>query len=194
MNLIERVKNILTTPKTEWEVINSESATVGSLLTSYVIPLSLLAGIGTLLKYLFFSSILGIGYAIAYAVFTIITVTITFVVSTYIIDALAPSFGSEKDLNKSAQLVAYSGTASWVAALLSFIPFLGWLITLAGAIYGIYLFYLGLGPLKKTPEDKKVVYIIIYFVIWMVIYFVFVSLIAGIVLSAIFATSPVMGH
>lgn len=194
MNLIERARNILTTPKTEWEVINSESATVGSLLTSYVIPLSLLAGIGTLLKYLFFNAMLGIGYAIAYAVFTIVTVTITFAISTYIIDALAPSFSSEKDLNKSAQLVAYSGTAGWVAALLSFIPFLGWFITLAGFVYGIYLFYLGLGPLKKTPEDKKVVYIIIYFIIWMIIYFVFLSLIAGIVLSAIFATSTVMGH
>jgi hypothetical protein len=189
MNLIERVKNILTTPKTEWDVISNESATMGGLLTSYVIPLSLLAGIGTLLKFLVFNHLFGIGYAIAYAIFTIVTVVITFVISTYVVDALAPSFGSEKDLNKSAQLVAYAGTAGFVAGLLSFIPIIGWILPLAGSVYGVYLFYLGLGPLKKTAEDKKVVYIIVYFVVNMIIYYVLISLILSIVLGAIFASS-----
>ncbi len=51
MNLIDRVKKILTTPKTEWEVINNETATPGSLFTGYVLPLAIFASLGTVLKY-----------------------------------------------------------------------------------------------------------------------------------------------
>ena len=98
-------------------------------------------------------------------------------------DMLAPSFGSEKNMNKSAQLVAYSATPSYVAGLLSFIPVLGWLISIAGWAYGIYLMYLGIGPLKKTPEDKKAVYMIVTYVIMIVIYFV-IAAILGAVLYA----------
>ena len=51
MGIIDRVKNILITPKTEWDVIAGESSSTGGLLTGYVLPLagiSALAGfIGT---------------------------------------------------------------------------------------------------------------------------------------------------
>lgn len=85
---------------------------------------------------------------------------------------LAPTFGSEKNLDKSAQLVAYSNTPNWVAGLLSFIPVIGWLLVIAGWIYSIYLFYIGLGPLKGTPEDKKVVYMIVAFIVMIAVVFV----------------------
>ena len=49
MNLIDRAKNILITPKTEWEVINGEAATPQSLLMIYVLPLALVSAVGPLL-------------------------------------------------------------------------------------------------------------------------------------------------
>jgi len=55
MNIIERVKNILISPKTEWEVINAETATPQSILMSYVLPLSIVAALGTILKGLLFA-------------------------------------------------------------------------------------------------------------------------------------------
>ena len=39
MALVDRVKNILVTPRTEWGVIAAEPATSGALVTGYVIPL-----------------------------------------------------------------------------------------------------------------------------------------------------------
>ena len=170
MNLIDRVKNILLTPKTEWEVINGESATPQSLLMGYVLPLAVVAAAGSLLKGLLFGGVYGFTYYIIGAVIAFVVQIVAFYISVYVIDMLAPSFASEKDLGKSAQLVAYSGTPSYIAALLSFIPFLSILIALAGWVYGIYLTYLGLGPLKKTPEDKKIVYMIIAFVIMIGVY------------------------
>jgi len=182
---MDRVKNILTNPKVEWEVINTETATVKGLLTSYVLPLSLLAAAASFLKFFVFSSLFGIAYSIAYTVFAIVVTILVFVIATYVIDALAPSFKSEKDINKSAQLVAYAGTAGYVAGLFSFIPILGGLLSLAGAVYSIYLFYLGIGPLKKTPEDQKVVYIIVYILVSWAIYIVLFSVVAGALFSSL---------
>ena len=186
MNLIERVKNILITPKTEWEVINGESATPMSLLTGYVLPLAIVASIGTVLKYFMFAGGLtyGLNFIIGTALVGFISAILSFYLTAIIVDMLAPSFGSEKDLNKSAQLVAYSGTPSYIGGLLSFIPIIGWLISLAAWGYGIYLMYLGIGPLKKTPEDKKIVYMIVAFVIMIAIYFV-IAAILGVILLGI---------
>jgi hypothetical protein len=183
MNLIERVKNILITPKTEWDVINGETATPQSLLMGYVLPLAVVAAAGSLLKGLLFGGLWGFNYYILGAVIAFVAQVVGYYLSVYVIDMLAPSFGSEKNLNKSAQLVAYSGTPSYIAGLLSFIPILSILVSLAGWVYGIYLMYLGIGPLKKTPEDKKVVYMIVSFVIMFAIYFI-ISAILGAILYA----------
>ena len=176
MNLIERVKNILITPKTEWDVINGETATPQSLLTGYVLPLSVIAAAGSLLKGVLFAGTLGFTYALVTAAIAFIVQMVAYYISVYIIDMLAPSFQSEKDLGKSAQLVAYSGTPSYIAALLSFIPFLSLLIAIAGWVYGIYIMYLGIGPLKKTAEDKKIVYMVIAFVIMIGVYFILAAI------------------
>ena len=37
MNLFERAKNIIVTPKTEWEVIKGEQSSASDLFTKYVL-------------------------------------------------------------------------------------------------------------------------------------------------------------
>ena len=51
-----------------------------------------------------------------------------FFIAMYVIDLLAPTFGSEKNLPKSAQLVAYAMTPGYIASLLSFVPALSLLL------------------------------------------------------------------
>lgn len=184
MNLIERVKNILLTPKTEWDVINGETATTQSLLMGYVLPLSIVAAVGSLLKGFLFAGTFGLKFFIITAIVAFIAAIISFFVTVIIVDMMAPSFGSEKNMEKSAQLVAYSGTPSYIGGLLSFIPVIGGIVALAAWAYGIYLMYLGIGPLKKTPEDKKVVYMIVSFLIMIVLYFILIAILGAIVFAA----------
>ena len=185
MNLIERVKNILLTPKTEWEVINGKTATPQSLLMGYVLPLAVVAAIGSLLKGLLFAGGYGLKYFIILAIIAFIVTTVTYYISVIIVDMLAPSFGSEKNMGKSAQLVAYSGTASYIAGLLSFLPYVAFLIMIAAWAYGIYLMYLGIGPLKKTPEDKKVVYMLVAYLVMIVLYFIIAAILTAILFGAL---------
>jgi hypothetical protein len=88
-------------------------------------------------------------------------------------------------MGKSAQLVAYSGTPSYIGGLLSFIPVIGWIVSIAAWVYGIYLMYLGIGPIKKTPEDKKVVYMIVSFVIMAALYFIVAAILGAILFAAL---------
>ena len=188
MNLIQRAKNILLTPKTEWNAVAGETATLGSLLTGYVLPLSLIPAVCSFLGMMIFGGlILGTTAGIVMAVVSVVATILAYVIGTYIIDALAPSFKSEKNLGRSAQLMAYSATAVWVAGVLSLVPLLGWLAILAGAAYSIYLMYLGLGPVKKTPEDQRVLYVIIAIVVYWVVNLVISTLIGGIIITSIFA-------
>jgi hypothetical protein len=186
MNLVERAKNILLTPKTEWTVITGETATLSSLLTSYVIPLATLPAIGALLG----GFVTGGGsmrFVVTTAAIAYISAVLSYVITAYVVDILATSFASEKDLNKSAQLVAYSSTASWAAGLLAIIPGIGVIAALAGGIYAIYLMYLGVGPMKKTPEDKKVVYMVIIFVVLLA-----ASMVIGAVLGSLLLAGALM--
>ena len=178
MNIIDRAKNILLSPKTEWYIIETEPMTVNTMLTGYVIPLSLLPAAMALLSGLFY---LSIGFGIASAVVAIITAIINFYVSTYVIDALATSFNSTKNINRSAQLAGYSYTANAVASILTLIPVLGGIAVFAGAAYAVYIMYLGIGPMKKTPEDKQVIYVIVIIIVQLVIYFILASLFTAVV-------------
>lgn len=189
MNLIERVKAILLTPKTEWQVIDNEPATPPSMLTGFVLPMVLVSLVGSVIRHFAFTPLYAsTNYLLATVVIAFLAAILGFYISTYVIDMLAPSFGSEKNLGKSAQLVGYSGTPGYIAGLLSFIPVIGPLLSIAAWIYGIYLMYLGIGPLKKTQEDKKVVYLIVSYLVIIVVYFILMAVL-GIVIFGIFGIS-----
>lgn len=176
MNLIERVKNILVTPKAEWEKINGEEQSLASLATGYILPLAIVGAVCAFIGYGligFDTGFLGIkikgtNWGLYEAISRLASALIGFIISSYVIDALAPTFKSEKNINKSAQLMAYSATASLVGSVFLILPSLAILALLCG-LYGVYIMYLGIGPLKKTPEDQKIVYMIVALVVYIVI-------------------------
>jgi hypothetical protein len=173
MPLITRAKNILLSPKTEWLVILTETETPQSLLSKYVIPMALIPAIAFFIGYGLIGidaviiRISGIRWGVIMAVDSFITSIITYYICTYVVDALAPSFSSEKNIGKSAQLVAYSYTAVWVAGIFNILPSLSILGILG--LYSIYLFYLGLPVMKKTPEDKRISYMIVSAIVIIVV-------------------------
>jgi hypothetical protein len=185
MNLIERVKNILITPKTEWPKIAGEEQTLSSVITSYVLPLALVGAACTFIGYGFigidygFFRMKGMDWGVKMAVIQIVSAVVGVIVTAFVVDALAPSFGSEKNINKSAQLVAYGYTAAFVGAFFNIFPAIALIGSLLG-LYGIYLMYLGLGPLKKTPEDKKVIYLVVTILVLIVVYFIIGMILGGI--------------
>lgn len=185
MPIFTRVKNILLSPTTEWRVIDSEVETPQSLLRKYVVPMALIPAIAWFIGYgligidAYFFRLGGIKWGIILAAISFLTSLVTYFVSTYVVDALAPSFGSTKNLGRSAQLVAYSYTAVWVAGVFYILPSLSRLTILG--LYAIYLFYLGIPVMKKNPEDKRITYTIVCSIIIIVIAFVVGQIISNII-------------
>ncbi|MDR2710395.1 MAG: hypothetical protein LBB65_03515 [Burkholderiales bacterium] len=52
MNIVSRIKNILSSPRKEWEVIDAKQATVGSLYTKYAMLLALIPAIAEFIGHL----------------------------------------------------------------------------------------------------------------------------------------------
>jgi hypothetical protein len=65
-----------------------------------------------------------------------------------------------------------------VAGIGAIIPVLGWLLSLAGAVYTIYLLYLGLPTTMKCPQDKAVGYTAVSVIVGIVLGWI-VSLVVG---------------
>src|SRR5262245_51418381 len=127
MNLIERAKNIIISPVKEWNVISTETPDTGKIITGYVLPLAGAAAIAAFIGYAFLASryYSGMNWGLYHGLTILIGALISVFVSSFIIDALAPSFGSEKNMGRSVQLVAYSYTPAWIGGLLAIIPVLG---------------------------------------------------------------------
>lgn len=155
MSLVDRVKNILLTPRTEWPVIAGETATVQGLYTGYIMILAAIGPVALALRL----GLFGMGLGIALVSY-VIALVMAFVLA-WIVDALAPNFGGEKGLERSLQLVAYAFTAAWVAGIFHLVPFVGSLLSLAGSLYSLYLFSLGAPVLRKCAPDKAVVFTVV---------------------------------
>lgn len=188
-SLIERCKNILLKPKEEWERIDAEPATVGGLMTGWVVPLAAIGPVAGLIGGLVFGqSAWGITYrpsltvAITGAVLGfVLTVLCAFLLSK-IIDALAPSFGGQKNPVQAMKVAAYSGTAAYLAGIFNLVPAL-MILGILG-FYSFYLLYLGLPRLMKAPEDKAMGYTVVTVVAAIVLFFI-VTLVTGALMSAL---------
>jgi hypothetical protein len=181
-NLIERAKNILMSPRAEWARIATESTGLGALLTGYVLPLAAIGAVASVIgSMLFLGMLFGAAGLIPAIVGAVLSVGITLLsVFLYglLVNALASSFGSQPNQTRANQLVAYSFTPALIGSWGAIIPFLGWLFALAGGIYSIVLFYMGLTPMMQTPEDKRVLFTIVLALIAIVIGWVFAMLMA----------------
>ena len=189
MALLDRVKNILLTPKTEWEVIDAESTTVADLYKGYIIPLAAIGPVAQAIG----SSVFGytvpfigsyrtpVGSAITGAVVSYVLTLAGVYVLALIIDALAPTFNGTRNQVQALKLAAYSSTASWLAGIFALIPGLRFLMILS--LYSLYLLYLGLPVLTKSPKEKALSYTAVI-IIAAIVLFMVIGTLAGSVVSA----------
>ncbi len=192
--LIERVKGIVLSPKTEWEKIAAETTDVKSLYVGYAMILAAIPAICGFIG----STVIGVSLPIVGTIRTgvgaalvqlvlgyVLGLAVIYVVSL-IVTALAPTFDGQKDPVQALKLVVYSSTPVWLAGVFSLVPLLGVLGIIAG-LYGLYLLYIGLSPLMKNPQDKSIGYTALIIVCYIVL-----AIIMGVVVAAVAGTGAAM--
>jgi hypothetical protein len=165
MDIKNRATRICLNPSAEWPVIAQETTPTSTLLTGYVMPLAAIGAVAGFIG----GSLVGmslpfigryrvpIASGVAGAIFAFAMAIVGVFILSLIINALAPTFGAEKNPSQALKVAVYSYTPAWLAGALQILPALGILGILIG-LYGLYLLYLGLPPLMKCPPDKAMGY------------------------------------
>lgn len=188
MAMVDRIKNILITPKTEWPVIAGETTSNADLVKGYVLPLAAIpavAGfvggslIGHSIPFLGGTFRVPVMAGIGLAIFGFVMAIVGVYVLSFIVNALAPTFNAEKSDTQAFRLVVYSSTAGWLGGIFQMIPGLGLLGVLA-SLYGVFLLYLGLPRLMKCPEEKAIAYTAVIVVVAIVV-FVIIGAISAVI-------------
>jgi hypothetical protein len=168
MTLVDRAKNICLTPKSEWAVIAGEATTTGTLVVGYVVPLVAIGAVAGFVG----GSLVGqtipfvgtvripIVAGLVLACFNFVMAIVGIAILAVIINVLAPTFGGEKSGMQALKVAVYSYTPAWIAGALKIVPLLG-ILAILGAFYGLYLLYLGLPRLMKSPEDRSLGYTVV---------------------------------
>lgn len=205
MSIIDRAKNILLKPTQEWDVIADEPATMSGLFTGYALPLALLPVAAAILM----SGLAGIsaaGFAtpgsdmasmgltevVGMAVIGYVISIILLFAMAMIINLVSPSFNETSSKVQATKLMVYASTPTWVAALVSWIPFLGVLISFAALAYVVYLIYLGIRPVLGVPQEKVAGFTVVVVLIYIVLLMVISGILVGLLFSSMFG-NPMMG-
>jgi len=178
--IIARAKAILLTPRTEWPVIAAEPDSIAGIFGNYLLVMAAIPAVVLFLKI----SLIGesipfmgawrapIATGLTTAISTYVLTLVGVFVVTLIVEALAPTFGGEKNRVQALKVVAYAYTADFVASVIGLVPGLGLISGLAGLIYGLYLLNLGLPFTMKCPPEKSLGYTVVSVIAAIIVYFV----------------------
>jgi hypothetical protein len=160
MQLIERVKAILLTPRTEWPVIEQERSTMSDLYIKYVAILAAIPEVAHIIgQSLVGAARVSFGSLLLRAVASyLVTLAMVYIIGG-VIDLLAPRFGGKKNFPNAMKLSVYSYTPLWLAGIFLLVPGLNFLLILGA--YGLYLLWVGLPMLMQVPRERSFVYAIV---------------------------------
>jgi hypothetical protein len=164
MNLQRRVTGILTRPAAEWQVIAREPADVGFLYRQYIVYLAAVPALCIFISlFVIGQSVFlrpGLASSVRVAVGDYVSSLVGTFVLALVLSTLAPRFASSSAVGEALKVVAYSMTPVWLAGVFYLLGSMTLVMTLA-VLYGIYLFFLGLPPVMRTPADRVVPFMVV---------------------------------
>jgi hypothetical protein len=143
-------------------VIAVEPDTIQSLYREYIVVLAAIPPIAQFVKVSILGIAwhgfrvyrLGLGPGLTAAILQYVATLAAVYLLAIIVEALAANFGGQPNRVQALKLVGYAYTASWLSGAALILPGLAGLILLAGALYSIYLLYLGLPSTMKVVPEK----------------------------------------
>jgi hypothetical protein len=165
--LVARVKGLLLSPRTEWDVIAKEEIPARRLVLGYVVPLIAIPTVATVIGLTVVGVQAGgvrvaapvVPVAVSAVVFLALAVAGVFAFAL-VIDLLAPRFKASRNYGQALKVAGYSVTAAGVAGVLTVVPALG-VLALLGAAYSLYLLFVGTPKVMHAPPEAAVNYSIV---------------------------------
>lgn len=161
MNVVRRAYAILADPTAEWIRIEKEPGDAAYLLTSYAVFLALIPAVFSFIGACAVGAVVpGVGTVRAPvfdgvfgAVFGYVVTCAIVLVLGLLVAMTAPMFGGRRDFNSAFKLAVYSYTPVWLSGVFLLAPGLRFLGLLG--LYGVYVLWIGLPQLMKSPEQTS---------------------------------------
>ncbi len=163
-NLLEELKTLLLAPLAGWQKISEKEYSWISIYIYYNIPLVFLSSYISVINsdtsgmqinltpnQLFISLFLG----------TLISILL----SAYFTAQLAPRFHAISSFDKSVALLAFSYLPVYLSSLVGSWHQALQIISFAGMIFMVFLFWKGTGVLLKVPENKQTGFVVVILIL-----------------------------
>lgn len=163
--LAARAGAMIVRPGRTWDEIAPEPGETPDILLRYVAPLAAIPAVcGALGALVFGISFADVGLRPSFLSVLLEALagyglTFLFVwLSAWWVAVLAPAFGGLRDQEQALKLVAYSGTAAWVAGIAHLYPNLALPVGLLAGLYSGWTLYLGLPKLMRSDPERTLTY------------------------------------
>ena len=167
VGIAERVKGILVHPRGTWAAIDAEPSTAAQLYLHYIAPLAGLAALARLIGVAFVgfpdTARLPFWQVLVWAVLYFLLELLGVDIIAFVIDWLGPVLGCPECEGvprhiQALKVAAYARTPLWIASLALIVPATEVVAITIGALYSIYLLWLGIPELMKAPKHRIPVY------------------------------------
>lgn len=158
-------------PGNAWKIIYSENRPIKDVRNSFFLPLIILIALSAFLGSLFFTHI---GLSFIYSLLVGIKYFLLFYaliyLSSYLFGEITKALDLGKDFVVSFKIITYSMAPFFVCQIMSRL-FESLLFVNILALYGLYIFWVGVERMLNPPEHKKLPMLIATTVSVMVIFF-----------------------
>jgi hypothetical protein len=169
MNIKQRVNDLLMQPATTWQTIAHENTSSTYLVNMYLLPLLMLGSLATFLGFGIIGSNSSLRQGVIMAISYFLTTGGGIFLVAVALTKLAGFFTSITDFHTALKLIIYAFTPALAGSVINVLPSFIWLNTIF-SLYGIYLLYLGLLALLKTPESKRALFTSVIVLCTLIIY------------------------
>ncbi len=163
-DIIDKSKQIIINPKSFWISKKEDLDSSAKLLFRFLLPIIIVVATAVFLGEFFRSSDFYVGTALLKSLRIIVLFLLQYFIAVFFSNELIKTFGSEKNIDISRNLVAYSLTPFLLVSIVTgLIPFF-YVMGILG-LYSFYIFWVGVKELLVFPENKQSSYTIITIVV-----------------------------
>ena len=153
--LADSIRNIIVDPIKAWDTIHSENRKAKYININLILPLTILAAVSAFLgSYYFINTGLTNAYSVMAGIKYFILYYLVIYCTSIIIKEITKVMNLGMDLNLSFILVAYSAIPFLICQILSRV-FESFIFINVLALYGLYVFWVGIEEMIDPAEQKK---------------------------------------
>jgi hypothetical protein len=158
--LADSIRNVTVDPIKAWDTIHSENHEAKFIKINLILPLTILAAVSAFLgSYFFINTGLTNLYSVLAGIKYLILYYLVIYCTALIITEIAKVMNLGTDLNLSLKLVAYSSIPFLICQILSRV-FESFIFINVLALYGLYVFWVGMEEMIDPAEHKKIPFMI----------------------------------